>query len=137
MSGPTAQPPESLTAFCFRPFTVYCLLFTLRGEATVSQVTEVANVSKYKGAPITDHSRPPSPDNIEQLQSLNTLEIPDLLANLVDRSLVVVDQDSWRYELTESMRAFLQEQQNEDIQATRKKHAEFAAWYAEQVFDST
>jgi len=57
--------------------------------------------------------------------TLNSLELPDLLANLVERSLVVFDPNTGRYNLSESMRAFAAEHLGEETNTSRAKHAEF------------
>ena len=71
------------------------------------------------------------------MNSIDPLDIPDLLANLVERSLVVFDLDSWRYGLSESLRAFLVEQPGEDAVDLERKHFEYFTKYAELRFDLT
>jgi len=49
----------------------------------------------------------------------------------------VVDQDTWRYELSESMRVFLIELEADDFERTRKKQAEYASSQATEFFELT
>ena len=67
------------------------------------------------------------------MQTLDAHIIPDLLANLVERSLVVFDDLSGRYHLSESMRAFAIEQLDAESEAPLKKHCDFFTEYAERI----
>jgi len=54
---------------------------------------------------------------------IDPLDISDLLASLVERSMVVFDAASGRYNLSESMRAFATEQcAPQEAEAAKQKH---------------
>jgi hypothetical protein len=59
------------------------------------------------------------------MSTLDPLEIPDLLANLVERSLVVCDPVTGRHHMTESMRVYTAEHLKEEDQLARRKHFEY------------
>ena len=67
------------------------------------------------------------------MTALHSLEIPDLLSDLVDRSLVVVDGDTWRYELSESMRAYALTELGDESQSIRARHFQYFAALAEPM----
>lgn len=60
-------------------------------------------------------------------------EISDLLANLVERSLVVFDDATGRYHLPESMRAFALEQLGSDEAEGRRRHLGYFLAYSERI----
>jgi len=65
--------------------------------------------------------------------TLDPLDIPDLLANLVERSLVAFDERSGRYRLSETLRAFATEQLGEDMDSLRQKHFSYFLARSDQI----
>lgn len=65
------------------------------------------------------------------MPALDLLEIPDLLANLVERSLVVFDPSANRYHLTESMRAYALDQLGAEEPDLRRRHFQYFSNLAE------
>ena len=61
-------------------------------------------------------------------------EIPDLLAILVERSLVVCDPITGRHNLTESMRVYALDHLADEEAAIREKHFRYFESQAEQIF---
>ena len=64
---------------------------------------------------------------------LDSYDIPDLLANLVERSLVACDSVTGRHHMTESMRAYAMEHLSEEDDKARKRHLDFFTQKAEQL----
>jgi tetratricopeptide (TPR) repeat protein len=69
------------------------------------------------------------------LPTLDSLDIPDILANLVERSLVVFDPATGRYHLTESMRAYGHDQLGEEEEGLRRKHFQCFAEFSKTIKD--
>ena len=49
-------------------------------------------------------------------------DVPDLLAQLVDRSLVILDETTHRYRMIESVRDYARELSDESGDATKEMH---------------
>jgi len=63
------------------------------------------------------------------------VEIPDLLANLVERSLVVCDPATGRHHMLESMRVYTAEHLSEDDQIARRRHFSYFLSYGERMLE--
>lgn len=64
---------------------------------------------------------------------LDRYDIPDLLANLVERSMVVLDRDTLRYHMTESMRVYVLEQLGDGEERLRDRHLAYMLEFAEPL----
>ena len=62
------------------------------------------------------------PTTNDQRPTIDEIEIPDLLANLVERSLVVFDDVTGRYQMPETMRAFATEQLGDEHSEIKRRH---------------
>jgi tetratricopeptide (TPR) repeat protein len=69
------------------------------------------------------------------MTTLDPLDIPDLLAGLVERSLVVCDPVTGRHHMTESMRVYAGEHLTTEDQLARKRHFEYFKSYGERMLE--
>lgn len=69
------------------------------------------------------------------MNRLDPLEIPDLLANLVERSIAVCDSTTGRYHLSESMRVYASDQLADQQSAMQHAHFEYFLSKAEYMLE--
>lgn len=69
------------------------------------------------------------------MTALEPFEIPDLLANLVERSLVVCDPATGRHHMLESMRVYTAEHLSEEDQIARRRHFDYFLSYGERMLE--